>query len=316
MNKKFTLKTSDEVNKKQLIKESVTKTEDGYMVKTFVEIPQSLVRSLTSKAKTETGKDPKELLGDTDIAELIVQYVNKTFINIDSIPSSAILFSASDKKAQPAQAVQPASDIQAVEVQPTIQVQPGAQTAQPVNAQEELPQGFVQEGLENKSIKIFNTFEKSKSNKKVLDQAIDLYMDNKNQGINFIKKLVIDYAKTNKLDYDGLETDLNKPIKAYLKDGALLEGFVQEGLKMIPDDMINQLTNLGFKQMSQNDITVYQNASPNSMIYNNTDGTILLYGYALDSTEDGNALVILNNEGEEMNTISNPTISDIKQYIN
>lgn len=144
MNKRITLKTSSEVyNSKSLsnLNESVTKTEDGYMVKTFVEVPQSLVRAIVSKAKTETGKDPKEMLGDTDIAELIVQYLHKTFLNADSIPSSAVLFS-SEKKATTAQPAQPTA-------QPTVPVQNAEPVAQPVQGEEELPVGTVQENASN-----------------------------------------------------------------------------------------------------------------------------------------------------------------------
>src|SRR5574343_1710325 len=124
MNKRISLKTSVEVYNSKLptnVNESVTKTEDGYMVKSFVEVPQSLVRAIVSKAKTETGKDPKEMLGDTDIAELIVQYLHKTFLNADSIPSSAVLFS-SEKKTAPGQPVQPAAQPVHPATQP---VQPG-----------------------------------------------------------------------------------------------------------------------------------------------------------------------------------------------
>lgn len=98
--------------------ESVFKIGDVYKVKPIVDVPKSLINAFISKAKKEQDVDPREMWSDTDIAELIVSYVTKTFLNIDSIPVSAIMGEKSTGD----------SAVASTEVQPVAQtpVQPAA----------------------------------------------------------------------------------------------------------------------------------------------------------------------------------------------
>ena len=132
--------------KDQIIKESVLQVNDIYKVRTFIDIPQSLINAYVKKVKDTTGKNLRQFFGDVDIAEEVVKYINTNFLNVDQIPAGALMGDAQSQgetqidsqpqaQAQPAQA-QPA---QAQPAQAQTEDQPQAQAqqaqAQPVQAQ-------------------------------------------------------------------------------------------------------------------------------------------------------------------------------------
>jgi hypothetical protein len=75
----------------EIIKESVLQVNDIYKVRTFVEIPQSLINSYVKKVKDTAGKNLRQIFGDIDIAEEIVKYVNTNYTNIDKLPAEALM---------------------------------------------------------------------------------------------------------------------------------------------------------------------------------------------------------------------------------
>jgi hypothetical protein len=146
--------------KDQIIKESVLQVNDIYKVRTFIDIPQSLINAYVKKVKDTTGKNLRQFFGDVDIAEEVVKYINTNFLNVDQIPAGALMGDAQSQgetqtdsqpqaQAQPAQAqAQPAqAQAQPAQAQPVqAQTQDQAQ-AQPVQAQpqaEAQPQVQVQ----------------------------------------------------------------------------------------------------------------------------------------------------------------------------
>jgi hypothetical protein len=127
--------------KDQIIKESVLQVNDIYKVRTFIDIPQSLVNAYVKKVKDTTGKNLRQFFGDVDIAEEVVKYINTNFLNVDQIPAGALMGDAqsqgetqtdSQPQAQPAQAQAQPAQAQPAQAQP--QTQDQAQ-AQPVQAQ-------------------------------------------------------------------------------------------------------------------------------------------------------------------------------------
>jgi hypothetical protein len=115
--------------KEEIIKESVLQVNDIYKVRTFIDIPQSLVNAYVKKVKDTTGKNLRQFFGDVDIAEEVVKYINTNFLNVDQIPAGALMGDAQSQvegqpQAQPEAQVQPQAQPQA---QPEAQVQPESQ---------------------------------------------------------------------------------------------------------------------------------------------------------------------------------------------
>jgi len=88
--RKFEKYTTDR-KQLEIIKESVLQVNDIYKVRTFVEIPQSLINSYVKKVKDTAGKNLRQIFGDVDIAEEIVKYVNTNYTNIDKLPADALI---------------------------------------------------------------------------------------------------------------------------------------------------------------------------------------------------------------------------------
>ena len=127
--------------KDQIIKESVLQVNDIYKVRTFIDIPQSLINAYVKKVKDTTGKNLRQFFGDVDIAEEVVKYINTNFLNVDQIPAGALMGDAQSQgetqiDSQPQAQAQPA---QAQPAQAQTEDQPQAQApqaqAQPVQAQ-------------------------------------------------------------------------------------------------------------------------------------------------------------------------------------
>ena len=135
--------------KEEIIKESVLQVNDIYKVRTFIDIPQSLVNAYVKKVKDTTGKNLRQFFGDVDVAEEIVKYINTNFLNVDQIPAGALMGDAQSQvegqpQAQPEAQVQPQAQPEA-QVQP--QSQPEAQPQSQVQVQAEAqPQAQAQGG--------------------------------------------------------------------------------------------------------------------------------------------------------------------------
>jgi hypothetical protein len=135
--------------KEEIIKESVLQVNDIYKVRTFIDLPQSLINSYVKKVKDTTGKNLRQFFGDVDIAEEIVKYINTNFLNVDKIPAGALMGDA-----QASTDSQGSTD--STQEQPQTPEQPQAQTtteqpqapeqpqAQDEVKQEEQPQVQVQ----------------------------------------------------------------------------------------------------------------------------------------------------------------------------
>lgn len=144
------LKTREQIAAERLgaVNESVFKIGDVYKVKPIVDIPKSLINAFVSKAKKEQDVDPRENWSDTDIAELMVNYVVATFMNIDSIPVEAIM---GDKKPKDITVSEP---VQAQPVQPAQTTQLAQNDVQP--AQDETKIANIPAQLQVESKKNIN----------------------------------------------------------------------------------------------------------------------------------------------------------------
>lgn len=154
-------------NREEIIKESVLQVNDIYKVRTMVDIPQSLINAYVKKVKDNSGKNLRQFFGDVDIAEEIVKFVNLANLDVDKLPSNALMGGPQGQgqaqsqvqvgdegqaqvQAQPAQA-QPAAQVPAqpaqgqTQAQPQAQAQPAAQgQAQPAPQAQAQGQGGVQ----------------------------------------------------------------------------------------------------------------------------------------------------------------------------
>jgi hypothetical protein len=121
------IKTKEEILKMKLgsVYESVFKQGDVYKVKAIFDIPKSLINAFVSKSKKEKNVDPRENWSDTDIAEMLVKFITDTYLNIDSIPVSAVLGDSDQTKGEVQTQVQPNEP-----AQPEMQMQPETQTVQ------------------------------------------------------------------------------------------------------------------------------------------------------------------------------------------
>jgi hypothetical protein len=128
--------------REDIIKESVLQVNDIYKVRTFIDIPQSLVNAYVKKVKDTTGKNLRQFFGDVDIAEEVVKYINTNFLNVDQIPAGALM---GDAQTQPEGGQQIAQG--QPQAQPQAQMEPQAQgqpQAQPQAQMEPQAQGQPQ----------------------------------------------------------------------------------------------------------------------------------------------------------------------------
>lgn len=125
------LKTRQQIvtDKTSLVSEGATRTADGYRVIASIDVPKSLINAFCSKAKKENNIDPRETLGETLLAEMLVNYMAANFMNIESFPITAVMGEKPTTEVQTD--IQPAEITQPIVPNPEI-VQPGAQTTQSV----------------------------------------------------------------------------------------------------------------------------------------------------------------------------------------
>lgn len=120
------LKNKEQVIAEKLgsVNESVFKMGDIYKVKATIDVPKSLINAFVSKAKKDHDIDPRENWSDVDLAEMFVNYISATFVNIESLPVNAILGEKAktpgevQTEVNPAEAITPVPAVEETPVQP------------------------------------------------------------------------------------------------------------------------------------------------------------------------------------------------------
>ena len=120
--------------REDIIKESVLQVNDLYKVRTFIDMPQSLINAYVKKVKDNTGKNLRQYYGDVDIAEEIVKYINTNFLNVDQIPAGVLVGDAQSQPESPQAQGQMQPQAQA-QMQPQAQAQGQAQAQPQMDAQ-------------------------------------------------------------------------------------------------------------------------------------------------------------------------------------
>lgn len=121
------LKSKEQLVSEKLgsVNESVFKMGDVYKVKTIIDIPKSLINAFVSKAKKDHDIDPRENWSDVDLAEMFVNYIAANFVNIESLPVTAILGEKPSTEIQ--------TDVQPTDVAtPAVQEEPAAPIQEPI----------------------------------------------------------------------------------------------------------------------------------------------------------------------------------------
>jgi hypothetical protein len=115
-----TEETTEEVN------EMVEAIDDFYRVSYDYDLPKSLISSYIKKVKESAGKDLRVEMGEKKLAEVLVQWVFKNYVNIENLPVEIVV--GSDKSPVQTQVQsQPEEDVQDFETQPQVQPQGQAQ---------------------------------------------------------------------------------------------------------------------------------------------------------------------------------------------
>lgn len=118
--------------KTNTLNESVIKMGDLYRAKVIIDIPRSLINGFVSKAKKENGIDVRETWADVDIAELIIEYIKSTYMNIESLSVTNMLGEPNVTPGDVQTDIQPEENVQS---QPEVQSQPGVQSQQEIQTQ-------------------------------------------------------------------------------------------------------------------------------------------------------------------------------------
>ena len=107
------------------INETVFPVDDVYRVLPNIDVPRSLINAYIKKVKDETGRDIKDIYGQEQMAEMIVNYISSAYLNIENLPVTMAMGSEFDKGAQ----VQPTQQTQQ-QIQEPQQTQQGGQQVQ------------------------------------------------------------------------------------------------------------------------------------------------------------------------------------------
>ena len=75
----------------QITNESVLAFDDHYKIRVPVDIPFSLVKSYMKKIKDETGQDIGQMYSEMELAEEMAKYVSSSYLNIENIPTNALI---------------------------------------------------------------------------------------------------------------------------------------------------------------------------------------------------------------------------------
>lgn len=121
------LRTKEQVNNMvaNSLHESVRKKGDVWEVKSFIEVPKSLINAFVSKAKKESNVDPRENYSDTDLAEMFVSFITTNFMNVESLPVNKLLGETETTSTEVKTEITP-EEVTATEEQPEIITAPEA----------------------------------------------------------------------------------------------------------------------------------------------------------------------------------------------
>lgn len=119
-NKLKYIKFQEDFSKSKKVNESAWFDEENstYKVNLIVDIPTSFLNSYVKKVKDEAGKDIRNNYGNEIMAEELVKYICKTYLNVDIIPVNALI-NATPTSVAPAQGPAQAQDQEPSEETPT-----------------------------------------------------------------------------------------------------------------------------------------------------------------------------------------------------
>jgi hypothetical protein len=120
-------------SKNSKLTETVFALDDIYRVLPNIDVPKSLINAYIKKVKDETGRDIKDVYGQEQIAEMIVNYLNSAFMNIENLPVAMSMGTNYGKGSQ-VQPIQGQGQVQQIQ-----QIQPQGQQTQAQQTAQEIP---------------------------------------------------------------------------------------------------------------------------------------------------------------------------------
>jgi len=133
-------KAKKQPTEEKSIKEAtIMKMGNEFKVKSIADVSQSLVNAYVKKVKAETGKELRDFFSDMDIAEQLVKYSVDTNLNVDAIPTAALLgdnAGRAEDDSTPAPVAEPVAEEPVAEIEPVEEVPVEEPVAEPV---EEVP---------------------------------------------------------------------------------------------------------------------------------------------------------------------------------
>jgi cobalamin biosynthesis protein CobT len=69
----------------------IMKVDNTFKVKSIADVTQTLINAYVKKVKEETGKELKDFFSEMDLAEALVKYAIENGLDVDCIPSNALL---------------------------------------------------------------------------------------------------------------------------------------------------------------------------------------------------------------------------------
>jgi len=106
--------------------------DDVWKIRLRMDIPVSLVNSYVKKCQNETGEDIRKKISEQEIAEMISDYVAKSFLTIENLPVSIVSNTQQEPKIQTQEAQVPPQ----TQIQEETPAQEPATEGQPAPAQE------------------------------------------------------------------------------------------------------------------------------------------------------------------------------------
>ena len=84
-----------------MIKENTIRLDDVFRVMGYIDIPVSLINAYFKKVQDETGKKLREIYSDTQIAEMMCDFVKSSYLNIENFPVELSLGTGAGKGHNP-----------------------------------------------------------------------------------------------------------------------------------------------------------------------------------------------------------------------
>ena len=134
--------------------ETVFAIDDVYRVLPNIDVPKSLINAYIKKVKDDTKRDIKDVYGAEQLAEMIVNYISTTFLNIENLPITMAMGTnyGGSSQVQPLQGQDVQLQQQQQQIQPLqdddLQQTQAQQTAQDIPAQggQQVGQQIQQQG--------------------------------------------------------------------------------------------------------------------------------------------------------------------------